>query len=343
MTTRAPLQVFLTVDTELWPGQPAWPGTALPRDKRFDDEIATDFHGQTSRGGYGLPYQIGVFNHYGLQATYFVESLFDQRVGAGTLAHVAGLVQAGGHDVQLHLHTEWLGELDDPELPDKPCQYMCQLTLEQQSALIRSGLRRLAGAGVPRVQAFRAGSYGANLDTLRALARNGIAIDSSYNPTHLPGDWGGRRIAGPQQLEHVWEFPVASFRDFPGHTRHAQLCAVSFAEMKRALLHAWKADWPSFVIVLHSFELLCRQGPDRLATPNGLAIRRFEQLCALLGDRPEQFQTTLFSRLALPPATSTACAAQAPALAGLVEQVPLYALLPATLWRMAEQAWSNLG
>jgi hypothetical protein len=33
--------------------------------------------------------------------------------------------------------------------------------------------------------AFRAGSYGANFDTLRALARNGILYDSSHNTCYL--------------------------------------------------------------------------------------------------------------------------------------------------------------
>lgn len=324
------LRVFLTVDTELWPTVPDWPTRPLPADKAdFADEIAADIHGQTSAGAFGLPFQIARLNRHGLHATYFVEALFAARAGPAPLAHIAALVQSGGHEVQLHLHTEWLGELDDPELPPAHCQYLSELPLEQQTVLIRKGLANLAAAGVPRVHAFRAGSYGANLDTLRALARNGIAIDSSYNAAFVNGDWGGRRLAQPQAIDGVWEFPIASFGDFPGHARHAQLCACSFGEMRDALQGAWRAGWYAFVIVLHSFELVKKRGAGRPPTPHRLNIRRFEQLCAFLGQHRERFRTSLFSELPLD------------AMPSIPPQQPVRAMWFNSLRRVAEQGWSR--
>lgn len=331
MSQRPPLQVYLTVDTELWPNLPGWPSCGLPAEKdNFDDEVAADVHGLSTRGGFGLPYQIGVFNRFKLKATYFVESLFASRGAIHTLAHIVDLVQGGGHEVQLHLHTEWLGELSDPSLPSQATQYLCELTLEQQSALVRKGLDNLTRAGAAPIHAFRAGSYGANLDTLRALARNGIGIDSSYNPSYLVGDWNGLAIAGPQLIEGVWEFPIAAFRDFPGHLRHAQLCAISFAEMRHALERAWYAGWHAFVIVLHSFELVRRHGPHRLPTPEQQVIRRFEQLCAFLDAERGRFHTTQFSRF-------SAAAAPPPA-----RHTPPRSHLPRTADRYVQQLWSRI-
>lgn len=341
MSTSTPLRVILTVDTELWPAAPGWPARRLPPEPAaLDDALAADIHGLTSAGGYGLPYQIGLLNQYGLKANYFIESLFASvnTAAAAKLAHIAGLVQRGGHEVQLHLHPEWLSECPDVILPrgtdpstrHPVYQFMSQLTLPQQSALVRIGLDNLARAGVPRAHAFRAGNYGANLDTLRALEQHGIAIDSSYNPGFLHGDWGGAPSDQPRRHGQVWELPVASFHDRPGHARHAQVCAVSFGEMQRALQAAQRAGWPAFVIVLHSFELVSRHDSGRLPTPNRAALRRFEQLCALLARQPERYQTVLFSQLPLH------------ALPMQARHTPLSSPLAATLWRMAEQAWSRI-
>jgi len=306
MSHTPPLPVFLTINTGLWPAQPGWPERALPQSQRdLADAIAADVHGQTSAGGYGLPYQIGVLNRHHLRATYFVEALFAARAGVAPLAHIAGLVRRGGHEVQLQLHTEWLREIDAGALtsdlradwPARHCQYLCQLPLPQQGALIRKGQSLLAEAGVPRVQAFRAGNYGGNLDTLRALAANGIAIDSSYKPCHLSGDWGEHGIEPPQAISGVWELPVSTLRGFAGRRRLARLRACSFAEMTHALRSARQAGWSAFVIVLHSFELIRKHGAGRLATPDRLAISRFQQLCAYLDTHREQFRTTLFSEL----------------------------------------------
>lgn len=338
MPSRPPLRVYLTVDTELWPSVPGWPARRLPAGYGgFSDVLAADIHGLTSQGGYGLPYQIGVLNHYGLRASYFVETLFSACAGAAPLAHIVQLVRDGGHEVQLHLHPEWLGELAGSGeaaaalTPHQPCQYLWQLPQQQQSDLIRDGIASLQAAGAPRPLAFRAGSYGGDRSLLRALAHNGIPFDSSYDPTYLSGNWG-QHIAQPQRLDGVWEFPVAAFTDLPGHQRHAQLCACSFAEMRHALQSAWRAGWHDFVIVLHSFELITKRGGGRLAVPDRLAIARYTQLCAFLAAHRDRYRTTVFSELdtlGMPPPT--------PALPPLRSRPHL------TLHRMAQQAWNSIG
>lgn len=323
MTPAHVLQVLLTVDTELWPAAAGWPYRPLPERARLDDELAADIHGLTDRGGYGLPYQLGVLRHHGLRASYFTEGLCVQQTGLAPLRHIVALVQDAGQQVELHLHPEWA--LARPD--GRPCQYLCQLSVERQSALIGQALDNLRAAGAAPLHAFRAGSFGGDRSTLRALARHGLRYDSSYSPAYPLGDWG-QPITGPVQLDGVWEFPVSSFRDFPGHTRHAQLCACSGGELTHALESAWRGGWYAFVIVLHSFEMVHKRGAGRLPVPQRHVIRRYEQLCAFLARHPERFRTTVFPELA-------AHAPPTPPRPALLRSRP-----HDTIARMAQQAWS---
>lgn len=295
------LNVYLTVDTELWPYSEGWPVTALSRNKTaFDEEIAACFYGKTFEGEYGLPYQIEQLNRYGLRATYFLEPLFADRVGSNYLTDIVDLIQDNNQEIQLHLHTEWLSEIYDPTIPSHFKQYMHQFTLDEQITLIAKGLRSLQAAGVKELHAFRAGSYGANRDTLRAAARNGLMFDSSYNPCYLGEDCKvnlNEQLLQPCEIEGVWEFPISFFQDYPGHWRHTQLAACSAKEMETALLDAWRAGWFSFVIVLHSFELVKDRAAGRLSLPDKRNIDRFNQLCKFLADNTDKFRTALFSEL----------------------------------------------
>lgn len=295
------LNIFLTIDTEIWPYIKGWPVKALPSDKNdFTEEIATYIYGVTPTGDFGLPYQIQQFKEHGLKANYFVETLFSNRVDKIILNDIVSLIKDHDHDVQLHLHTEWLSEIKDQNIPIQFKEFMHQFSLEEQTALIKKGIQNLHSAGVEKVHAFRAGSYGANLDTLHALLQNGILYDTSYNPCYLESDCAiqtNKLLLQPENIEGIWEFPISFFQDYPGHRRHAQLCACSFYELKTALLDAWKAGWHSFVIVLHSFELVKKRGPSLMPLPDKVNIKRFQLLCDFLSANQDKFHTALFSEI----------------------------------------------
>lgn len=328
------LHVFLTVDTEIWPFVTGWPVTALPPAKAdFSAEIAGYIRGETASGDYGVPFQIEMLNRNGLKATYFVEALFAGKAGAGHLRDIVRLVQDGGHEVQLHAHTEWLRELSDPDLPARFQQHIRQFSEDEQTRIIARGVANLRQAGARKLCAFRAGNYGASFDTLRALARNGIAYDSSHNTCYMDSDcWmpTGRPLLQPQRMEGVVEFPVSFFSDYPGHYRHAQLCACSFQEVRTALLDAWQAGWYAFVIVWHGFELVRNVGqPDRRA-PDPVVIGRFKRLARFLGENRDKFRTTLFSEV-------DAAAIPVGIAGGPLRSRPWH-----TAWRYAEQLASRM-
>lgn len=324
------LNVFLTVDTEIWPFSAGWPTVPLSATKSdFADEMDFYIYGHTGVGSFGVPFQLTCLADHGLKATYFVESLFAGAAGLKPLKEIVSLVQDHGQEVQLHAHTEWLGEFRDPALPGQFRQYLHQFSGAEQAAIIRRAAANLRKAGAHNVCAFRAGSFGVNSDTLRALAANGIKFDTSHNTCLLNAECEldtGNLLTQPQLLHGVYEFPMSFFSDYPGHYRHTQLCACSFGEMAQALLGAWRAGWYAFVILLHGSELLGeRKSDSKPAAPNTIIVRRFRRLCRFLSYHTDKFHTSVFSEIE--PAS-----------------IPQGRVLPAlktgvhrTVWRVAEQ------
>lgn len=287
------VDVYLTIDTEFWPR----------RTYHHPDDYVPDFErdvlGRTSAGSFGLEYQLDLLTSHRLQAVFFVEPLCVHAVGEAPVKRTVDLIRAGKQEVQLHLHTEWLQWMPEPLLPTARGEHMHHFSLEDQTRLVEAGLAVLRNCGIEDVCAFRAGNYGANLDTLRALARNRILFDSSHNTNYLGSACDMEsigKVLQPMEACGVREFPITFFRDFRGRNRHLQLTANSIGELRNTLLDAWSRRWQSVVIVSHSFELIKgRNKRSRLARPDTIVIRRFRALCEFLDENRDKFRTSVFS------------------------------------------------
>ncbi len=156
--------VLITVDTEFCPKTSHLPGWDPEEDWR------RDVYGTTSHGDFGVEYQMDVLDASGLKAVFFVDSLFACAFGRERLCEIVELIQGRGFDVQLHLHTEWLGRMSESILPGRTGKYLKDFSEREQSFLVGSALEAIRAAGARDVCAFRAGNYGANVDTLRAPA-----------------------------------------------------------------------------------------------------------------------------------------------------------------------------
>jgi hypothetical protein len=291
--------------------------------------MARDIYGETPEGEFGLRYQLEKLNAYGLRAVFFVDSLCADALGVELLREIVTTIMNAGHEVQLHLHTEWLSTSLHPVLGDKTGTNMSEFTAYEQARLVARGLENLRACGVSEISACRAGNYGANLDTLRALAENGVRYDTSYNVAYLDSVCEMRMaqlLNQPTAISGIYEFPISFFRDWLGHYRPVQLTACSAGELKSAMFDAWHRGWYSFVIVSHSFELL--QGRLRhrgLAVADRFVIDRFEALCHVLASNRDKFNTAVFADVD---------PAEIPA-AGNSD--PLSSPLSRTAWRYGEQ------
>ncbi len=270
-------KVLFTVDTEL--SLKLFQEGASAQEN-FDSSIA----GICRDGQFGIFYQMDRLEAAGLTGVFFVDPMPALVYGPGVIARIVEPIVARGHEVQLHIHTEWLEFARDHELADLQGRNIADFALDDQVRLLEQARALLMMAGAPRPTAFRAGNFGANDDTLRALSTIGVQYDSSFNPAFLTGECAiDLSPHTPPFSEHlgVGIIPVSIIEDRPGNIRAVQLCALSAWEMRDALVHAADDGWPCFTIVSHSFELLSR---DR-SRANPIVIRRFEAMCRNIAEQ----------------------------------------------------------
>ena len=290
--TGGKLDVFLTVDVEVWCD--GW----LDIDRKFPDAFRRYVYGPTARGQYGLPYTLHELAEHGLAGSFFVEPLFSTRFGIEPLGEIVTLIRDAGQEIQLHLHTEWVDEARTPLLRDVTGkkQFLRYFSLAEQTQLIGLGARLLEQVGEAGINAFRAGSFGFNRETLDALAANRIAFDSSYNASASGPDSGvvpGALLVEPIACAGIHEYPLTVFRDGRGALRPAQVTACSFAEMEGLLWQALERGRRSFVILSHNFEMmnLAKNRPD------DIVVNRFRKLCRFLSRNADSFRVRGFRGL----------------------------------------------
>lgn len=287
------LDVFFTVDVEVWCD--GWHNI----DEKFPDAFRKYIYGPTAKGNFGLPYQLNVLTHHGLTGVFFIEPLFSTRFGEQPLVDIVGLVRESNQEVQLHLHTEWVDESRAPLLADSHTkrQHLRYFSRDEQTTLIAVGSRLLKQAGGVNINAFRAGSFGFNRDTLGALAASRIPFDSSYNASLFGLDSGvmpGVAVVEPIECDGVYEYPMTVFSDGTGSLRHTQLTSCSFREMEGLLWQALETGRSSFVILSHSSELL---NPAK-ARADDMVVKRFQKLCSFLDKNRDSFHVRGFQDLA---------------------------------------------
>ena len=275
------MNVYFTVDTELWPD--SWQGFRTRFRESFDRYIL----GKTAAGSYGLEFQLRMIHEHDLQFVFFVETLFSCEGGLAPLKDIVAMVDRYGQEIQLHAHPEWVNHMETPFVETGGRYLFDEFSTDEQTALILKARERLEQAGGGTASAFRAGSFAANLSTLNAVANNGIRIDSSLKLSENADDsyrsWAIE--------EDVLEYPLTVFHDWPGsHTRPLQLAACSYDEIAYVLDKAYEAGWDSIVILSHSAELLAASR----SRPNRLTVRRFERVCRLLADNRDKYTTRGF-------------------------------------------------
>jgi hypothetical protein len=324
MSLRAMLRVYITIDTEYSSGLYNGP-SAADRAENFARSIACI----TPDGPAGITHKLELLARHGQRAVFFVDPMPALVWGVAAIEDVVGPIVAAGQDVQLHCHTEWL-ELAgsaNPLASGRTGKNIADFPFDEQCELLSYARDTLIAAGAPAPLAFRAGNYGANDDTLRALAQIGIAYDSSHCPAISDGVC--RISLGPDDREPVGhmgviEVPAGSIAAVGGGQRHAQITALTLAEMLAAIRHARDIGRGSFTLVSHSFELINR----RKMAVNRIVRSRFG---------------SLIRTLATMRGVETGCYARTPPTVSLTGHD--HELLPAsairTGQRLAEQFVSN--
>jgi len=120
----------------------------------------------------GVKFINDLASEYGAVVEHFVDVYPYERYDECKFERLCGDIIHGGHSVNLHTHPS--GRYD------KNRKFMWQYSVDEQTEIINFGKQKIKEWIGTDVMAHRAGGYGANDDTLRALRVNDIFIDSSF-------------------------------------------------------------------------------------------------------------------------------------------------------------------
>lgn len=215
------------------------------------------FEGLTNQQYWGYKKIIDICDKYHFKATFFVSVFECKKYGEDTLRNVCEEIKGKGHDVQLHTHPIWLGEK----------RYMSDHSIEEQTQILSHGKKLLEKWITDIPVAHRAGGYGVDENTLKALAENNFKIDSSHffqHPNCVLSITNNRVV----QQSGVIEVPVTYFiREYKMKTLSNSIIfnrkfvktdidSASLNELKEFIKFAKNNDLKIFNLFLHSYSLL---------------------------------------------------------------------------------------
>jgi len=291
------INIFITVDTEHSIGGAFADSGLAPvgNDRRIFYTVGNK--------SYGIPLIMDIADHYGLKISFFTEMLNKYYFGEQESRIVCEYIMKRGHDVQLHLHPNFLnfqehGAVKKKKFPDQIHAY----PLEKQRELIAEGKEMLRSFGV-NPTAFRAGNFNADRNTLTALSENGFIADTSYSKAYLGKSCrlADTDINDAQYMEGIWELPVTNFleKSLAGSRyRPLDINGVSFLQMRGVLAQSVDKGPKNITIIMHSFSFINPLDVQyRKMRPRKTVIRRFEKLCRYLAQNTSVFNVMTFGGL----------------------------------------------
>jgi hypothetical protein len=292
------INVFITVDTEHSIGGAfSNPDLNPVGNKRR-------IYGQIGEKKYGIPLIMDIADAFELKLSFFLEVFNKYYFDESETREVCQYILNRNHDIQLHIHPNYLNF--NCEVPGKLkySDFISDFTFNRQKELLSEGRDLLVKYGASMPVAFRAGSYGASLSTLKALKETGFLIDSSFNRAYcnetcfIPES----DINDLIEMEGIWEFPITNFIE-NSHIRASRfmpmdLSGVSFQEMKQVLDHSTENGPNNITIILHSFSFIKAFDVQyNKIRPRKTVIKRFEKLCRFLAENSHRFNVMTFGSL----------------------------------------------
>lgn len=259
-------EFIITVDTETYSV-----GGKLP-------EFGPNIYGEHGGEEFGVARIMEITEKYNAKATFFVDAYMHQHYGKEPVRDLCRKISAREHDVQLHAHLSWL--------PASKSDFLYDYSLDQQRELLKEG-KELIGEWTGQTPiAFRAGSYSANLDTIRALSDNGFLLDSSYfarrTSCQLSRQLENRYANRIFRIDEITEVPVTTYWlvDKGPYRKLSKLDfnACSLAELRDVVPKLIDAGTRTVVLFLHSFSFVQWKKDFSGIVPNYRAMERFDRL-----------------------------------------------------------------
>ena len=290
------LRVYITIDTEC--REERIQQGKLQESAGYDKRVFGNFLNQQQLG---IPFIVDTLKKYNHQGIFFVDPFGSHSFNNIGLKNTIHYLYKNNQDVQIHLHpiqrnAFWYTSKEHPE-----SDHMCDYALDKQIDLISEAKQLLInnGAEASKLISLRAGHYSANDNLYQAMATNGIKYSSNYNLDYINKGickLTKRTSNHNSSMQHstgIIEYPITNFTT-PKGTRHCQVTALSFSEMKQALEQAEDNGLDDFVIVTHSFEFLIESSKDK-GYKNHVNRARFNKLCKYLEANKKRYSVEIFS------------------------------------------------
>lgn len=249
--------VIVTIDTEGHDGK---------------DPISKLILGETEEGKYGIEYIMDILDAYGVKALFFVDFAEAWDYGEDKIRNVVNIILHRGHNVGVHIHPD--------HMADKSRLFLWEYSKEEQFDIISKCTNLYTEIVGEKPKSFRAGKYGANLDTLDILSELGYKYDFSL---FYHQQWCGIEpeftVNAPCHYQSLIEFPVTMHNTFHiGKFRREDkidIEGMTHGELRYSLKQVANQDFPVLVtLFFHSFSLLkWREDPDNPVNNNDNIIK----------------------------------------------------------------------
>jgi len=252
----------------------------------------------------GIKGLIDISDRNGVKPIFFFSPYDYKKVGEENVKAVAKYIVDRGCDLQLHTHPH---HFYDPERNN-----MFQYSLDEQTEIIRHGKEKLYEWTHSIPIAHRAGGYSANLDTLRALARNGIYFDSSsfYQEPRSKISTRGLPINVLATKEGVIEIPVSIFKlqeftslfgvklPYLSRIRKVDIDWADYEQIEYAMMELKAKNVPTITLFLHFHSLLNPAKDINLTKtkPDLVDMKEFDAILNMIKQSPG-FEIVTFKEL----------------------------------------------
>jgi hypothetical protein len=184
-------KILITIDTEV--GEKA---------KFVEGGYQKFVLGRIEKENYGVPKIVEMLNDYNFKGEFFIDIYEENFFGEQNFADLCTNLDEQGHGVQLHTHPSFAYDINR--------NFMHEYTIDEQIKIIQEGKRKIYNWIQKNPIAHRAGGYGANIDTIKALELNSILIDSSFYYNHPNCKIPLSNTNEPLFIGNVLEIPVST-------------------------------------------------------------------------------------------------------------------------------------
>jgi SAM-dependent methyltransferase len=275
-------RLMITVDVE-----------AQPR-RAKTDPVETLIHGRFDGADFGMGKMMSLAEKHGAKLICFLDYAEEYLYG-DKLLDVGRAIADRGHDLQIHFHPELLPKETFARRGLSYANDMCLVEEDHARFFVDTALASHAKVTSVPPMAFRGGGYRYGQAMLRALKKQGIAIDSSYNPSRV-----NEQLKVGIRKQFLWEdglieVPVSCLFDFKDTGR---LFAYNFnattllnGTPDRSVqkhIDYLTAFYDHFgedaiaVMVLHSWSFLNCDQEGYYSSPNQDAVTKFDLLLETL-------------------------------------------------------------